>query len=404
MRLVQKLRKWLKRHRGLYRAFRTTVDRIRLCYRHAFMFLVGRVKGIDPQKVVFSSFWGTNYSDNPRYISEKLHEMAPQLDIVWQFRDECINTVQAPDYVRRIPFFGWKAMTELATARVWVDNLKRSQSFLFRPDKQIYFNTWHGDRGFKRVGKDNTHTTYHARTERFCDAMIAGSEFGAGTYRTAFEFQGKVLMDGCPRNDILVRNDPAEAAALRRRMNLPEDVKLMVFAPTYRDVTTREGQRAELDLSAALDCLEAHTGERWLCLLRAHFLSGGIQGGRADERVIDVSGWPEMAEILLVSDLLITDYSSCAGDFILRDKPAILYQPDLEDYENGSRELYFDMRESPFFIATDMAEFDRIVAGLTEESVRENCRQWREFFGVTETGHASEASARFILKTMAEKK
>ena len=377
------------------------LTKVSFAWRHAYMFLVGTLKGIDPNKAVFSSFMANAYGDNPRYVSEALHELAPQVKQVWLFRDDRIDSVQVPDYVIKAHAVGLDGITHLATARVWVDNVKKQQSLLFRPKKQIYFNTWHGDRGFKRVGRDNKKLpNWKPRLERFCSAMIAGSEFGARTYRTAFDFQGKVLMDGCPKNDILVRDDPAVAAALREKMGVPQDAKLLIYAPTYRDDLPDSDQRAPLNLGQALDWLEEKTGKTWLCLMRAHYLSHGIDAGDAAGRVIDMTRWPEMAELLAVSDLLISDYSSCAGDFILRDKPAILYQSDADQYTDGSREFYFDMATAPFFIAHDMAELKAVIDGLTEESVLENCRQWREFFGVTETGHASEASARYILDAM----
>ena len=377
------------------------LTKVSFLWRHVYMFAAGTLKGIDSDKVVFSSFMANAYGDNPRYVSEKLYELAPDVKQVWLFRDDRIDRVQVPDYVVKAHAVGLDGITHLATARVWVDNVKKQQSLLFRPKKQVYFNTWHGDRGFKRVGRDNAKLpNWKPRLARFCTAMIAGSEFGRNTYRTAFDFQGEVLMDGCPKNDILVRDDPAVAAALREKMGIPQDARLLIYAPTYRDDLPDSDQSAPLDLSQALDWLEAGTGEKWLCLKRAHYLSHGIASGREDGRIIDMTGWPEMAELLAVSDMLISDYSSCAGDFILRGKPAILYQSDVAQYKSGSRDFYFDMETAPFMIAHDMDGLKAIFDGLTPDSVAENCRRWREFFGVTETGRASEASARYILRVM----
>ena len=368
--------------------------------RHAFMFVVGAVRGIEEDKVVFSSFESSAYNDSPRYISEAMHALDPKVKQVWLLRDGAYDTVSLPPYAIRAHAVGRDGIAHLATAKAWVDNVKKTNTHLLRWKKQVYFNTWHGDRGFKRVGKDNGKEKFERRLERHCAAMIAGSRFGADNYRTAFEFQGRVLMDGIPRNDILVRNDPAEAAALRAKMGFSANDRLMVFAPTYRDHQA-SAMRAELDIPRALDILEEITGARWKGILRLHYRSSGIDVGTRDPRLVDMCAYPEMTEILAVADLLISDYSSCAGDFILRgDRPAILYQSDIDRYRSGSRELYVDMDETPFFIAHDMDELEAILRGLTPESIRENCRQWREFFGVTETGHAAEASARFILRAM----
>ena len=369
-------------------------------WRHTYMFVAGRINGITPDKVVFSSFQSYAYNDNPRYVSEKLHELAPEIKQVWLLRGARTGAERIPDYVTIVDPETRRGLRELATARVWVDNVQKNQNLLFRPGVQAYFNTWHGDRGFKRVGKDNTHQNFKPRTERFCTAMIAGSEFGMRTYRTAFEFEGPVLMDGCPRNDLLISDDREFASRLRFEMGLPEDDGLVLYAPTFRDDETIARQRVQIDLSQTLDMLEAKTGRSWLCLYRAHYRSQGLAIEREDPRFRDLNAWPEMAELLLVSDLIVTDYSSCAGDFILRNKPAILFQPDMADYEQGSRELYVDMASSPFYIARDMNGMQTIINDLSEEGIRENCRQWRAFFGVTETGHASEALARCIIEVI----
>jgi hypothetical protein len=137
------------------------------------------------------------------------------------------------------------------------------------------------------------------RIESRCAMMIAGSEFGRNTYRTAFDFQGEVLMDGCPKNDILVRGDPDEAARIRLRLGVGPETKLLMYAPTYRDDRARLSQDAVLDLSRTLDHLEAATGARWRCLYRAHYLNTGLNV-KQDDRLMDVTAWPEMAELLLI--------------------------------------------------------------------------------------------------------
>ena len=323
-------------------------------YRRALMRSAQRRLGINPKKVVFSSFQGQSYNDNPRYISEKLHELCPEAEIVWLFREGRLDRVETPDYVKKGLLVSREGLIEQATARFWVDNFARSASLYLNTDKQFYINTWHGDRGFKRVADDNEKGRRGVRRlEEKCAMMIAGSTFGANTYRTGLRFRGEVLLDGCPRNDILLRGDPALAAAVRAKLGVGEGVKLLIYAPTYRDDRENARQDAVLDVSRTLDHLEKRTGAPWRCLVRAHYKNAGLIVG-SDARVMDASAWPEMAELLLVSDMLITDYSSCGSDFALQRRPMFLYQPDVDDYLRNSRSFYFDMQTSPFLIARDM--------------------------------------------------
>jgi CDP-glycerol glycerophosphotransferase len=105
-----------------------------------------------------------------------------------------------------------------------------------------------------------------------------------------------------------------------------------------------------------------------------------------------------MADLLLVSDMLITDFSSSAGDFALMNKPVILFQSDKEDYIENSRQLYFSMDSTPYFIAETQDELESIVSGLTDEAVSENCQAILNFYGAYETGKASEVIANRIIE------
>ena len=356
--------------------------------------------GVNPRKVIFSSFEGRSYNDNPRYISERLHALCPQAEIVWLFQTRAIDRVQVPDYVKKQYRITREGLIEQATARFWVDNFRHTESLWLDPKKQYYIQTWHGDRGFKRVGDDNEKLDHKVlRMENQCAMMIAGSEFGKRTYRTAFHFEGEVLMDGCPRNDILLRNDPAEAAVIRRRLGVGEGVKLLMYAPTYRDPLERCAQDAVLDISRTLDHLEATTGQTWRCLYRAHYLNTALNV-RADARLIDACAWPEMAELLLVTDMLITDYSSCGGDFALLRRPLFLYHADAEEYQLESRSFYFDMDESPFLVAHSQQELEKLIDETDAEKARANCEALDRFFGTTETGRAADAVCKYIMDRM----
>ena len=363
------------------------------------------VRGIDPYKVVFSCFQGRNYGDNPRYISERLHERCPAAKLVWLFRQDALQSVapRLPDYVIPVSMKSLRAYAELATARVWVDNYTKNNLLSWNPSKQFYIQTWHGDRGFKRVGYDDEKADRSApRVESRCAMMIAGSAFGRGTYRTAFGFQGEVLMDGCPRNDMLVHPDPEKAAAIRRDMGIAPGVKLLLYAPTYRDFRMRQSQRAVLDVSATLDHLEGTTGARWQCLYRAHYMNTELVMGSDDPRLIDATPWPEMTELLLISDMLITDYSSCGGDFALLRRPVFLYHADQAEYLSQCRGFYFNIEQSPFLVAHSQAELNRLIDATDAERARENCEALDRFFGTTETGRAADAVCDYIIARLGE--
>ena len=114
------------------------------------------------------------------------------------------------------------------------------------------------------------------------------------------------------------------------------------------------------------------------------------------DRIIDVTRYEEMAELLLAADMVLTDYSSCALDFIVRDLPAMFFIADWDEYVS-TRKVYFDIRKTPFMVAANQDELEALIADLTPEKARENCAAIRDYFGYYETGHATDAVCDYII-------
>lgn len=328
------------------------------------------IHGVDRNKVVFSSFKGASCSDSPLAIACALHDIRSEADIVFQLGPDA----DAPDWVRRAAPGSLKWLKELATAKVTVDNFNKP-FYQRKLSGQKYVQTWHGDRGFKKVMYDmDPNGGYPDHLD--LDLAVAGSDFCESMYRTAFRHTGEVLKTGLPRNDcLLVQKDISEA---RRECGLPIDGRVVLYAPTFRD-SRRGGQfRPDFDIQKAHAALEAATGEKWTFVSRAHDQNTGIAGA-----VIDMTDFPEMSLLMQASDLLITDYSSCAGDFPLLGRPVILYHsPD--KYE---RDLYFDVEKSPFFIAHTEEELYALFGKLSEGV--KNAKDVLDFFGTHESGRSA---------------
>ncbi len=365
---------------------------------HAARWTLGRgfmraahIFGVRKRRVLFSSFRGKGYSDSPRAISEALHALCPEAEILWQFRGGAGG--DAPAYVRRVPAGSFRVMAAIATARVLVDNFNRPH-FMPKFRDQIYVQTWHGDRAFKKVMFDAYPREPFPDGEQI-DLAVAGSDYGERQYRSAFRYRGEVLKVGLPRNDLLVDPPPGRREEVRARLGVSGE-KILLYAPTFRDATSGRKQPCPFSMEQALQRLQRITGDRWLCLARGHDKNRGVACAAAR----DVSGYPEMAELLLAADMLITDYSSCAGDFALTGRPLILYQADLEAYLSGDRGMYFDVKDSPYWVARSQEELHALFEQI--DNSRENCAQILKFYGASETGRAAEAVASYIAAQLME--
>ena len=371
----------IRRLRPLYRA----LVKARWVGGRCFMRLCHDLHGVKGRRVFFSSFKGRDYSDSPARISEALHALRPDAEIIWQLS----RPGDAPDYVRAVRPRSLSALWAISTSRCLVDNFNRPRYMLkFRDQK--YVQTWHGDRGFKKMLFDMEDGQFFPDGGQM-DLAVSGSDFGTKNYRTAFRYEGEVMQLGMPRNDALVRPDPAAVADIRRRLDIPEGARVLLYAPTFRTGNAGGAQQAGFDVDRALERLAASTGERWVCLTRAHSQNRRVVGAG---EVRDVTDWPETTELLLCADMLITDYSSIAGDYVLLDRPVLLYQGDYERFVGGERQMYFDLRDCPYARAESEAELHELLGDIGALIPR--CAAVRAFYGVTETGRSARAVAEWI--------
>lgn len=348
---------------------------------------------LDSRKVFFRAYGGQSYSCNPKAISEKLHEIAPEMKIVWSFKNP-ENVKNVPGYVTKVKRNSFGEIKALFTSKFWVMNVG-----IILPKKrkgQIYIDTWHGDRAFKNVEKTSDGKVYIADVYKVADVLVSGSDYGDRIIRNAMRFSGKILRVGSPRNDLFFSEDSkSKIEQIKRGLGIAEDARILMFAPTFRG--TGKGVDV-LNFSSLLDKLEARDGKKWVCLIRQHHKVPFREEYSTDARIMNASAYPDMQELLLISDVVISDYSSLVGDFALLERPIILYVPDLEEYV-GSRGLCFNLKESPFVFATDGAELFEKVLKFDAESAKENCRQILDFYGnVHENGTASEQVCKWILE------
>ena len=124
-------------------------------------------------------------------------------------------------------------------------------------------------------------------------------------------------------------------------------------------------------------------------MIRAHSASAGLEFGGEGDLYLDVSQYPDMADLLSISDMLITDYSSCAGDFILRHKPVILAMFDYEEYVKNCRSFNFIPEEAGFIIAMNQRELELILDTYSDKDYSENCESIIRHFNITESGNSA---------------
>ena len=225
--------------------------------------------------------------------------------------------------------------------------------FRRRPE-QTCLQTWHGT-PFKKLGFDvsdmrKTVRRFQRGWERQLDNwqyVLSPNRFSTPILRRAYAIEGEMLETGYPRVDVLAGADrDARGAELRRRLGIPEGVRTVLYAPTYRDHVVDRRGRYRLDLQLDLERLRQAVGEDTVILFRKHHYVVDSVPVTADGFVRDVSSFPDGTELMLAADVLITDYSSMMVDYANTGRPMLFYTYDLDAYAEEIRGFYLD------FVAT----------------------------------------------------
>lgn len=360
------------------------------------MFLLNKIIGVNKNKFFFIGMGG-KYCDNARVVSEKVHERYPNSQIYWYFYKISANDPHIPKYVHAVTSLSSMYLT-MATAKYWfVCGVLHFG--IYKSQKQVYVNLWHGDRGFKNVLNDRL-SGQAAKADRYetyyCDLMTSGSDIFTKKCRTAFRYFGKVLEYGSPRCDILLKDDKQRYLSIKRELSIEDGIGVLLYAPTFRD-HDKFSQKENVDIDRVLSVLEKKTLRKWICLGRFHPMTHG-KNSFNNKNIIDVTSYFDMLDLLYISDILLTDYSSSAGDFILMNRPVLIYQGDKEEYERNDRQFYFTIEDSPYWIAKTHDELENIIVNMTEDDVKKNCKDVYNFFGGHETGHATDSLIDYIFK------
>jgi CDP-glycerol glycerophosphotransferase len=298
------------------------------------------------EAVLYDVFEGKSYSDSPRAVHQELVRRGSELEHLWVVRDD-----------RMIPPAGASAV--VYESPEWYEALARSRyivgnthlpSWIERREGQVIVQTWHGT-PLKRIGFDFDNdwfsdTEYLEALEREgkqWSLLISPNSFSTPILKRAFRYEGEVLASGYPRNDVLLAEDrDKHAEEVRRALGLPEGKKIVLYAPTWREDRLRHNGGHALDLRLDLAHAREVLGEDHVLLVRPHAHVVEPVPGVGDGFVWDVGSYPDIQDLYLIADVLVTDYSSVMFDFAITGRPILFFTYDLEHYRDQLRGFYFD--------------------------------------------------------------
>ncbi|MDP9026003.1 MAG: CDP-glycerol glycerophosphotransferase family protein, partial [Actinomycetota bacterium] len=281
-----------------------------------------------------------------------------------------------------------------AAARTLIVNDWLRKRYRRRPHQKV-LQTWHGTM-LKRLALDRdpglrTRLAVTRESRRW-DALLAQNSYSADIFRSAYAMRKPIWQEGYPRNDMF--GDPSRVAAVRRELGLAENVRVVLYAPTWRD------DRTEMVDYVDLASFAGELGPNHVLLVRGHSRTLRYGQDLEAERLIDVTSYPSMAELLQLADVFVTDYSSAMFDFAATGRPMVFFTPDLAHYSTDLRGFYFDLlAEAPGPVVADRAGLRAAIleadAGAPDFADRRAA--WRSRFTPLDDGSAGERVVRRLL-------
>ncbi|GLY19666.1 CDP-glycerol--glycerophosphate glycerophosphotransferase [Kineosporia sp. NBRC 101677] len=342
-------------------------------------------------RIVYNSWYG-RYSDNPKAIYEALLRRGDSHEHTWLADPG--REGGFPAGTTTVAIDSPAAIEVLESADLVVSDVHIELEWTKKPGA-TYVQTWHGT-PLKRVhhdvllAPDGLLDWLSLDVDRW-DVLLSPNAYSTEMLRRAFRWEGTVLETGYPRNDVLLSpNAETIRTRVRRSLGIEEGRLAVLYAPTWRDDTYFENG-ADASVAVALD---GQVAEALDCvfLVRLHGkILGGLAG--AQQGWIDVTSYPDIAELYLAADVMVTDYSSAMFDFAVTGKPLALYAYDLERYAAEVRGFYFDLSLDP--PGPMVSTQDELIGQLSDldrmrKQYGEAYERFQQKFCYLEDGHAAE--------------
>jgi CDP-glycerol glycerophosphotransferase (TagB/SpsB family) len=344
--------------------------------------------------VLFESFYGQNASCNPLALDRAIAAARPELVRYWGVADASVAVPEGaiPLIEGGAEWWRVRAGARLIVVNDWLRNRYRR-----RPHQKV-LQTWHGTMlkklalSRRRPGLRPALATLRERSR--WDILLAQNDYARRIFRRSYAYLGPIWEEGYPRDDVLAAPSPptgtssrGDAGAIRARLGVPEGARVILYAPTWRD--DQPDRVDHLDVSRFREQL----GPDHVVLIRGH--SRTLQPGE-DVRaggVIDVTSYPDVSDLFLAADALVTDYSSVMFDFSVTGKPIYFFTPDLDRYREVLRGFYFDLLPvAPGPVVQDASELVELVRhpDAVQAEYAAKYAAWRARFNPRDDGHAAE--------------
>ena len=359
---------------------------------------------IKKNRVYFISNQGEKYSCNPRAIFEYMYEhYKDKFEFVYIANNKEIQSLLPKD-IKTAKFRSIKERYYYHTSKVIVSNFRFSQEYTKRK-KQYYIQTWHGSTiPYKMIEKDvedNLTAKYVKMAKhdsKYIDMILVGSTACQKIFDRCFYCDHKTVVSGTPRTDKLINKNKDEIERIKKTLNISADDYVVLYAPTFRN--NQSIKKSFLNNEKIKNALKKSTGKNVTILYRFHpNIAQEAQKYYFEDYVKNVTDYYDIQDLIMIADIMITDFSSCAFDMMFAGKQALIYTNNAKQYAEQERGLYISLDELPFLVADTEDELIKNIYDSTNyvNEYEIKSKKFIDSMGCNEDGKASKRVAEYII-------
>ena len=333
--------------------------RRRKAFYEKVLFYLLRIFPVKKNLISVCTFEGKGgFGCNAKPLVMKIHEMNPEYQFVWFVND---MGKSFPDYIKKVPNTLISRVYWLTRSKVWIDNYRKPFGTCKRKN-QYYINVNHYTVAIKCTGllrgEGFSEMAYlvSKNDSDMIDDLVIDSDWCEQCFDKALVYEGTFLKTGAPRCDVLYGDRSTLKERFHRKYSLPEDAKVIMFAPTFRE-GAKDGIRSvyseiwSIDFKRLIDNLEKKFGGEWYVCIRVHPqlapTFSKYKNPDVQSRLIDESQADDMYEILAAMDAYITDYSSACFEAGFAHIPVFIYADDIQKYAKDRGALMWNLATDP---------------------------------------------------------
>lgn len=291
-------------------------------------------------KLVLMNGHSYKYNDSPRAIYRKMYELGltKKYKVVWALNEP--DSVNIPGCTK-VKMDTLKYFKTAMRAKYWISCVNIERALHFKKKEQIYLNTWHGAAiNVCGNGVNNRNDFHWGYINYFC---VCGKYDEINFGRDLELNPASFLKTGLPRNDILYHVTPERQKKIRDKLGLPKGKKYILYAPTWRE---SDDGGASYQIAPPINWTKwkKELSDQYVVMLRTHPYTTRLMNVLFDDFVLDYTDYPEVNDLLIAADILISDYSSINLDYCIMGKPMICFGYDYDKYKK-IRGFYYDLEK-----------------------------------------------------------